>query len=361
MGALILTLLFSFFATADEVSLGENFFDVTKAIGAIDHQAPAYLKTIEGILRQNCTPSKPLKACAFLKVAKAHAQAYVDWRAIAEPQNPFGLSPVVFRPRFTDLDVRAGSWNVQFNDAEKVAQMSALAAVRYLITQIALRKSFDDVAEWFGAWGSGTGSFSAVIRPSVSAFLNSGNALGQMADFGLNMECGSNQVACRAVKVRLGQFLRTQSAQLAPLVSALSFRAGAETVLGEVYARDFAFREYVEVNWRSLWELFSNPEHLRRVPQVSVYVDFLARRAADRKNLMPGRYSMADEVLAMIVLSDLERARRWLEQLPPSDASGLPNLSADSENAIRRLEAEFQKQFKPYREGLTALLAAAGA
>lgn len=364
MGALILSLLFGwsvFAGPLPEVELGGNFFDVTKAMSAIDRQAPEYLRTIEGLLRETCTPGKSLLACSFMDVAKAHAQAFADWRAIAQPQNPYEISPILFRPRWTDADVRAGSWNVAPNDAEALAAMSAMAATRYLVTQIALRKSFDDVADWMRTWGNPSASFQAVIRPSVSAFLNSGNSLGQMGDFALNMNCLPTQIACRAVRVRMGQFLVRQAADLAPVIAELSSRANVKSELAEVYNSDSAFRSYVESNWQALLEIANQPERLRAIAQVNVYIEFLAKRAVDRKNLMPGRYSMADEILAVIVLSDLERARRKLDLLAPSFESELPKLSADSEKAVQALEVQFQKQFKPYRDGLMALLAAPGA
>lgn len=333
-----------------EVRPGENFFDSVRAISQMNERAPQHLRSIEKLLRESCATSSNSHACEFPRLLRAHAEAFRDWKDLAEGQNPFQPSDILLRPRWDYQDVRGGIWNVNSSDREGTARLSALAAARFIASSVVLERAFAEVAEWMGTWGSPLGAFQPVIRPVVAAFLSSGNPLAQISAFSAQMKCAAGQTACLSVKARLGRWLFGKAARASALRTKLqAARFVDEPTLLAVYEQNSAFRAFLEKDWWEVATRLDKPQSLLELPAFQAYVHYLAERALTGQNLMGGRYSLADEILATVLLADLA-GLATVEPAPVAET-----LSPEGEKIFARLDADFEKAFAPYAQALRAL------
>ncbi len=347
---LLLSCSFPVWAGTLEIDFDGNYFNVAKAMSVMQERAPTHLRNIEKFIEDRCKKNEELKICSFPKLLKMHA----DWTSVAA-QAPFKSNPLVFRPGWTDQDIKAGAWNVDPQRTEELAQLTSQLAMRYLVSQMVLEKSFETVADFMGKSASPGAPFNAIHRPMMFAFLRSRNPLVQMGSFASEMVCSSRELGCRAVRQRLGLFLSGKMQILEPLLNELKTQNFGNQAVAEVYAQNFSLKEYVDQNWLQIGSELDDVEALLERQELKNFADFIYRRVEDRKNLMLGDYSLMDEMLAVLILLDLQRFGDETSGFVGEDLSAF-TFSLSTEEIFREIEANFAHQFAPYEKALKSLL-----
>lgn len=356
-GAILLVLLSQpMFA---QVQLGETLPDITKSIAHISNLAPQHIADIEVVLKNNC-PDVPNpiprtqrdRACRFHEVVELHSQFVSEWQKLVTPDLSGMIPLITIAPGSDITSWRGGLWNVDPSRREEAAEASAQLFAHYIVSQRALRLAYVDVANWYQSIGNGSrGTFGEVIRPVIFAWLSSESPMGQLTELTEQMVCGDQQTACRTVR---SEVAKASSVSMQPFVQSIGLldqienNAQLEAVLKLDSYLEEIFKSDLE---QVIYWLRTNDSS--RIPAISEYVKQLKLVASRRKLLMPGRYGMADEMMAVVLLSDLKRFAKEAKRIETAESL---SLTDNSRAQIKASLAPLSKRLDRYQNGIKKII-----
>lgn len=360
------------FSQAVELKPGENYVDVLRYFSRIDDHAPGKFQALDALLRRDCPsiqipgPEASLfeRACAFPTAASLYTEVLREFRAYSGAKFD-SIQDVIFPPRFTDLHLRSGSWNVNPVEAERWAYESATKVVRYLIAQKMIQSAFVDMADHFERLNPDpAATFRSLIRPGLAAWLASKSPLERNLALIQQMHCLPQAMACQWVRAELAGWTQELIQELTPMMTSLKVMGSQEQQdlrardLLRIYEMDRSFQTWSQKSWIELARLLQNEEALSENAELSAYVQALAQQALIRQGLMGGPYSMVDEWVSLILLGQFQRLQTELGAYRTlAENAELQGLEVGPETWARfeEFKQRVLLQMRPYLRGMEGL------
>lgn len=165
------------------------------------------------------------------------------------------------------------------------------------------------------------------------------------------MICQPHQLACAAIKQHMAQTASDELSKLNTYTSKLD-QIPQVSKLYEILTLDSELNQMLSSEVETLMS-WLNSDSLFAIDATKPYVEKLSDIVGKYKNLMPGRYSLADEMVAIVVLADL---KHFTSIHSNTSNAVLPSISQESKTKIEAVIQEISPRLNGYLSGIKSLI-----